>query len=70
MQGRQTQYAWIVTAPLLTTPIWGKLADLFSKKTLVQIAIAAMIPPRERVRYSGYLSSVTAASTIGEPLLG
>jgi EmrB/QacA subfamily drug resistance transporter len=115
LHGSQTQYTWIVTATLLTTtattPIWGKLADLFSKKTLVQIAvivfvlgsvaagvsqspgqliasrglqgvgvggvqalvqiaIAAMIPPRERGRYSGYLSSVTALSTIGGPLLG
>ncbi|MEU6357613.1 MFS transporter, partial [Streptomyces sp. NPDC047072] len=94
-----------------TTPIWGKLADLFSKKTLlqaaivifvlgsvasgisqtggqliaaralqgvgvggvqalVQIAIAAIIPPRERGRYSAYLSGTTSTSTIGGPLLG
>ncbi|MGW3307721.1 MFS transporter [Streptomyces sp. NPDC001073] len=115
VHGSQTQYTWVVTATLLTTtattPIWGKLADLFSKKTLVQVSIAvfvlgalasgtsrtagqliasralqgvgvggvqalvqitlaAMIPPRERGRYSGYLSSVTATSTIGGPLLG
>lgn len=115
VHGSQTQYTWVVTASLLTTtattPIWGKLADLFSKKTLVQasiavfvlgalasgvsrtggqliaaralqgvgvggvqalvqISLAAMIPPRERGRYSGYLSSVTATSTIGGPLLG
>ncbi|MFG1702704.1 MFS transporter [Nonomuraea sp. M3C6] len=114
LHGSQTQYTWVVTASLLattaTTPIWGKLADLFSKKTLVQvsvavfvlgsvaaglsqdpgqliaaravqgvgvggvqalvqIALAAMIPPRERGRYNGYLSSVTATSTIGGPLL-
>jgi EmrB/QacA subfamily drug resistance transporter len=115
LHGSQTQYTWVVTASLLattaTTPIWGKLADLFDKKTLVQvsvavfvvgsvaaglsqtagqliaaravqgvgvggvqalvqIALAAMIPPRERGRYNGYLSSVTATSTIGGPLLG
>jgi MFS family permease len=115
VHGSQTQYTCVVTATLLTTtattPIWGKLADLFSKKTLVQVSIAvfvlgavasgtsrtagqliasralqgvgvggvqalvqitlaAMIPPRERGRYSGYLSSVTATSTIGGPLLG
>jgi len=115
LHGSQAQYTWVVTATLLTatasTPIWGKLADLFSKKVLVQsaivvfvagsiaaglsqdagqliaaralqgigvgglqalvqIAIAAMISPRERGRYSGYLSSVTALSTIGGPLLG
>ena len=106
LHGSQTQYTWVVTATLLTTtastPIWGKLADLFDKKLLVQIAIvifvlssvmaglaqsmtwliawravqglgvgglqalaqvviAAMIPPRERGRYSGYLGAVFAA---------
>ncbi|MFC7882588.1 MFS transporter [Streptomyces sp. NPDC057376] len=115
LHGSQTQYTWVVTATLLsttaTTPIWGKLADLFSKKrlvqvavvvfilgsvaagvsqnagqligarvlqgvgvggvqSLVQIAIAAMIPPRERGRYTAYLSGVTSLSTIGGPLLG
>ncbi|WP_309501148.1 MFS transporter [Saccharopolyspora gloriosae] len=43
LHGSQDQYTWVVTATLLastaTTPIWGKLADLFSKKLLVQIAI-------------------------------
>lgn len=115
VHGTQTQYTWVVTATLLTTtattPIWGKLADLFSKKALlqvaiavfvlgtlasgisqtggeliaaravqgvgvggvqalVQIAIAAIIPPRERGRYSAYLSGTTSTSTIGGPLLG
>jgi EmrB/QacA subfamily drug resistance transporter len=115
VHGSQTQYTWVVTATLLattaTTPVWGKLADLFSKRllvqaaigvfvlgsvacgisqtagqliaaralqgvgvggaqALVQITIAAMIPPRERGRYTGYLSTVTATSTIGGPLLG
>jgi MFS family permease len=41
--GSQTGYTWVVVATLLTmtatTPIWGKLADLFSKKTLVQSAL-------------------------------
>lgn len=44
VNGSQDQYAWVVTATLLTTtattPIWGKLADLFSKKTLVQASVA------------------------------
>lgn len=42
LHGTQSQYTWVVTATLLastaTTPIWGKLADLFSKKLLVQLA--------------------------------
>jgi EmrB/QacA subfamily drug resistance transporter len=115
LNGSQTQYTWVVTATLLTatasTPIWGKLADLFSKKMLVQVAIvifvtgslvsgfsqsagqliaarafqgvgvgglqalvqvviAAMIPPRERGRYNGYLGGVMAVATVGGPLLG
>jgi EmrB/QacA subfamily drug resistance transporter len=115
LNGSQTQYTWVVTASLLTatasTPIWGKLADLYSKKLLVQIAIvvfvlgsivagfsqsagqliaarafqglgmggiqalvqvaiAAMIPPRERGRYNGYLGGVLALATVGGPLLG
>ncbi|GIE96654.1 MDR family MFS transporter [Paractinoplanes rishiriensis] len=115
LNGSQTQYTWVVTATLLTatasTPIWGKLADLYSKKlliqisivvfvlgsivaglsqtagqliaarafqglgmggvqALVQVAIAAMIPPRERGRYNGYLGGVMALATVGGPLLG
>ncbi|MFL6126843.1 MDR family MFS transporter [Actinophytocola sp.] len=115
LNGTQTQYTWVVTATLLsataTTPIWGKLADLFNKKTLVQVAIvifvvgsmvaglsqsagqliaarafqgigvgglqalvqvviAAIIPPRERGRYNGLLGAVMAVATVGGPLLG
>ncbi len=43
LDGTQTGYTWVVVATLLamtaTTPIWGKLADLFSKKLLVQSAL-------------------------------
>src|SRR5690606_4637593 len=42
--GTQLQYTWIVTAALLastaSTPIFGKLADLFDKKKLLLLAIA------------------------------
>ena len=41
--GSQTGYTWVVVATLLTmtatTPLWGKLSDLFSKKLLVQSAL-------------------------------
>src|SRR5690242_21691396 len=47
LNGSQTQYTWVVTATLLTatatTPIWGKLADLFNKKLLIQISIVVFI---------------------------
>jgi EmrB/QacA subfamily drug resistance transporter len=43
LHGSQTGYTWVVVATLLamtaSTPIWGKLADLFSKKLLVQSAL-------------------------------
>ena len=43
LDGSQTGYTWVVVATLLTMtatmPIWGKLADLFSKKLLVQTAL-------------------------------
>ncbi|WP_078962567.1 MFS transporter [Streptomyces sp. SCSIO 75703] len=113
--GGQSAYTWVVTASLLamtaSTPLWGKLADLVSKKALVQIALcvfvvgsvvaglahspsmlitarviqglgagglsalaqiimAAMIAPRERGRYSGYLGATFAVATVGGPLLG
>ncbi|MEV5555566.1 MDR family MFS transporter [Nonomuraea wenchangensis] len=115
LNGSQSQYTWVVTASLLastaSTPIWGKLADLFNKKLLLQIAIvifmvaslacgfaqntgqliafralqglgmgalqilaqvviAAMISPKERGRYNGYLGAVMAVATVGGPLLG
>ncbi|MFC6154156.1 MDR family MFS transporter [Nocardioides yefusunii] len=43
LDGTQTGYTWVVVGTLLamtaTTPIWGKLADLFDQKKLVQIAL-------------------------------
>ncbi|OAA26198.1 drug resistance transporter, EmrB/QacA subfamily [Frankia sp. EI5c] len=115
LHGSSTSYTWVITATLLamtaTTPIWGKLADLFNRKllvqtalgifvtgsalaglststtmlivfrvvqgigvgglsALVQIAIAAMIAPRERGRYNGYLGATFAVATVSGPLIG
>ncbi|MDR2252692.1 MAG: MFS transporter [Bifidobacteriaceae bacterium] len=43
----QQQYTWIVTATLLastaSTPIWGKMADLFNKKTMFLVGLAVFI---------------------------
>ncbi len=45
--GTQASFTWVVTATLLTTaistPIWGKLADLFNRKLLIQIAIVIFV---------------------------
>lgn len=47
LRGSESQYTWVVTAALLTltvsTPIFGKLADLVSPKLLVQLSIAIYI---------------------------
>lgn len=47
LHGTQTDFAWVITAALLanaaTTPIWGKLADLFNKKLLVQLSIIIFV---------------------------
>ena len=43
LHGTESGYTWVVVATLLTmtasTPVWGKLSDLFSKKLLVQTAL-------------------------------
>ncbi|WP_354642305.1 MDR family MFS transporter [Kitasatospora camelliae] len=115
LHGGESAYTWVITAALLSltasTPIWGKLSDLVSKKVLVQaalviyigssalaglsqnvgeliacrvlqgvgaggvtalaqICLAAMVPPRERGRYSGYFGAVFALATLGGPLIG
>lgn len=45
--GDQAAYTWVITATLLTTaistPIWGKLADLFNRKLLIQIALIVFV---------------------------
>ena len=47
LDGSESGYTWVVVATLLTltatTPIWGKLADLFSKKALVQVALLIFV---------------------------
>ncbi|MGA4508241.1 DHA2 family efflux MFS transporter permease subunit [Propionibacteriaceae bacterium G1746] len=47
LQGDERDYTWVVTAMLLTnaisTPIWGKLADLFSRKMLYQLSIVIFV---------------------------
>lgn len=47
LDGTQTDFNWVITAALLanaaTTPIWGKLADLFDKKKLLQLGIVIFV---------------------------
>ncbi|WP_372456729.1 MFS transporter [Cellulomonas wangsupingiae] len=45
--GSQSAFTWVVTATLLTTtvstPIWGKLADILDRKLLVQVALVISV---------------------------
>lgn len=45
--GNQSAYTWVVTATLLTTtistPIWGKVADLFDRKVIVQLSLVLTV---------------------------
>ncbi len=45
--GNQTTYTWVITSTLLTTaistPIWGKLADLMNRKVLIQVALVIFV---------------------------
>ncbi len=45
--GDQAAFTWVVTATLLTTaistPVWGKLADLVNRKLLFQLAIGIFV---------------------------
>lgn len=47
LRGDQSAYTWVITATLLattvSTPIWGKFADLFNRKLLIQLALAVFV---------------------------
>ena len=47
LNGSQTAYTWVVTATLLattiSTPIWGKLADLTNRKLLLQLSLMVFV---------------------------
>ncbi|MEU8657864.1 MDR family MFS transporter [Actinoplanes philippinensis] len=47
LDGSQSVYTWIVTTELLamtaTVPLWGKMADLYSKKLLIQLSLSLFV---------------------------
>ncbi|KQP70311.1 multidrug MFS transporter [Microbacterium sp. Leaf288] len=70
--GDQAAFTWVVTATLLTTaistPIWGKLADLFNRKLLIQIAIVIFVLATAAAGFSqdpGTLIAFRAVQGIG-----
>ena len=72
LKGDQTAYTWVVTATLLTTaistPIWGKLADLFNRKFLYQLAIVIFVLATAAAGFSqdpGMLITMRAVQGLG-----
>ncbi|MEV0675637.1 MDR family MFS transporter [Actinosynnema sp. NPDC050436] len=47
LNGSQSVYTWVVTTELLamtaTVPLWGKLADLYSRKLLIQLSLGMFV---------------------------
>ncbi|MEU2654983.1 MDR family MFS transporter [Streptomyces sp. NPDC007325] len=47
LEATQSAYTWVVTAELLamtaTVPLWGKLADLYNQKLLLQISLGLFV---------------------------
>ena len=45
--GGESSYTWVVTSTLLattvSTPVWGKLADLFNRKLLIQLSLVIFV---------------------------
>ncbi|GAB3590821.1 MDR family MFS transporter [Angustibacter peucedani] len=45
--GTQSAYTWVVTSTLLattvSTPLWGKFADLFNRKLLLQLSLVVFV---------------------------
>jgi EmrB/QacA subfamily drug resistance transporter len=72
LNGSQSSYTWVVTATLLTTtittPIWGKLADLVNRKLLIQIALIISVLSSAAAGFSqsvGFLIGMRAIQGIG-----
>ncbi|MGX7825764.1 MDR family MFS transporter [Actinokineospora sp. 24-640] len=47
LDGSQSVYTWIITTELLamtaTVPLWGKLADIYSRKLLIQLSLGLFV---------------------------
>lgn len=74
LHGTQTDFAWVITAALLanaaTTPIWGKLADLFDKKLLVQLSIVIFVAGSVMAGFSQSIPFLLTARVIQGIALG
>ncbi len=70
--GTQSSYTWVVTSTLLamtaSTPLWGKLADLYDKKLLIQTALLIFVTGSVLAGFShgtGLLIAMRAIQGIG-----
>ncbi|MCF4119613.1 MFS transporter [Antribacter sp. KLBMP9083] len=62
--GTQNSYTWVVTAALLTTtistPLWGKFADLTNRKTLIQVALVITVVSAAAAGFSQNIETLIA----------
>lgn len=66
--GSQSSYTWVVTATLLaqtvSTPLWGKFADLFGRKLLVQIALVITVLSAAAAGFSQDIGTLIACRAV------
>ncbi|MGZ4484460.1 MAG: MDR family MFS transporter [Nocardioidaceae bacterium] len=68
LRGNESGYTWVVVATLLTmtasTPVWGKLSDLFNKKLLVQTALVVYVLGSLSAAVAPNMGSLIAARAV------
>nr|WP_276206354.1 MDR family MFS transporter [Thermoactinospora rubra] len=66
--GGQEQYSWVATATMLTmtvsTPLWGKLSDLFGRKLLFQTALVTFVAASLAAGMSQDMGQLIAARAV------
>ncbi len=59
LHGTESDYTWVLVAAFLSmtvsTPIWGKLADIFSRKLLLQLALAIFVVATVAAGFAGQI---------------
>lgn len=74
LNGTQREYTWVITASLLmmtvSTPIWGKLSDLFDKKILVQITIVLFVAGSLIAGFAGSIAIMISARVVQGVAMG
>ncbi|MEL5989713.1 MFS transporter [Microbacterium phosphatis] len=59
LNGTNTEYTWVLVAAFLTmtvtTPIWGKLSDIFNRKLLLQIALVIFVLATVAAGFAGQI---------------